>query len=243
MKQYFETSVYDKAYAYALDLAVSANIHIVKMNNNGEYFIANETKVKDLTIEDLQHDIMRRYFYGQYSADDIFDYDSIIAEDGFVTLYNKSGQPYPYYFADFTEEEKAELDKNPVIGGRYDYVKYCNAKSKNRDKKSEYEVHHIISAEAIRKTGFLNFNTAPCIRILKDDHKMTRSYGSDADSKKYREYQIELLKQGKIREVIKTEIYNIRLKFGSKYDDELREMLRYVNQLENNNWKVKNENI
>ncbi|MEE3422934.1 MAG: hypothetical protein VZR11_09575 [Succinimonas sp.] len=238
MKQYFETSVYDKAYAYALDLAVAANIHIVKMNNNGEYLIANETKVKDLTIEDLQHDIMRRYFYGQYSADDIFNYDSIIAEDGFVTLYNKSGQPYPYYFADFTEEEKAELDKNPVIGGRYDYVKYCNAKSKNRDKKSEYDVHHIISAEAIRKTGFLNFNTGPCIRILKSDHKFTKSYGPSKDAKYYRNHQIKLIKQGKIRELVIEEVQYIRLRFGSKYNNELSEMLRYVKQLENNNWKV-----
>ncbi len=231
-------SILDVAQVFAYAVAVSKDIHIIKRNKDGEYCIANETKLKNVTIKDLAHDFLEWYANGPSyrSADnDSVDSDNIIAEDRFVTQYNKMGQPYKRFIDDendLTEEEKAELDINPVTGGRYDYVKYCN-------KSSEHEVHHIISAEALKKTGFLDFNTGPCIRILKDDHRLTKSYGKNNESKIYREKQIKLIKEGKIREVIKEEIKQIRLKFGSKYNNELREMLRYVKTLENNNWKVR----
>ena len=120
---------------------------------------------------------------------------------------------------------------------------------------SVYDVHHIISVEAIKATGFLNFNKAPCIRILRLDHKLTGSYGRYAVSCNYRKKQIELIKQGKIRELIQDEINFIRSRFGSKYDKELEEMfgskydkeleemLKYVKKLETNNWEIRNESF
>ena len=106
------------------------------------------------------------------------------------------------------EKERAKLHEKPVTGGSYDYVKYCADSS-------VYDVHHIISVEAI-------------------NHKFTKSYGRQNISKKYRNNQIKLIRQGRIREVILEEINTIRSLFGSKYDKELEEMLKYVKKLEDN---------
>ena len=122
---------------------------------NGNYCIANETKIKGVTIENLAHSYTagRAYALGVITvAKNRFDPD-IVAEDGFVTLYTKSGRPYPHFFDDLSEKERAKLDEKPVTGGSYDYVKYCADSS-------VYDVHHIISVEAIKATGFLNFNKA-----------------------------------------------------------------------------------
>ena len=160
-----------------------------------------------------------------------YEFEDLIAEDGFVTLYRKNGSPYTFFLDDLTKEEIAELKKNPVVGGRYDYVKFCTDGS-------IYDVHHILSAEAIKKTGFLSYNTGPCIRILKCDHAKTKSYGNYKSAESYRMNQIDLIKKGKIREVIQEEIDAIRFEFGSKYDREIEEMLKYVAQLESNNWEI-----
>lgn len=205
---------------------------------NGNYFIANETKIKGVTIEDLAfyYAIGRAYALGVITAAKNRFNHVIIAEDGFVTLYTKSGRPYPHFFDDLNEKERAKLDEKPVTGGSYDYVKYCADSS-------VYDVHHIISVEAIKATGFLNFNKAPCIRILRLVHKLTGSYGRYAVSCNYRKKQIELIKQGKIRELIQEEVNFIRSRFGSKYDNELGEMLKYVKKLEDNNWEILNESF
>ena len=230
--------IWEQGTDFALCFAIAENIHIVKKDMNGNYCIANETKIKGVTIEDLAfyYAIGRAYALGfRTEINHKLDPD-IIAEDGFVTLYTKSGRPYPHFFDDLNEKERAKLDEKPVTGGSYDYVKYCADSS-------VYDVHHIISGEAIKATGFLNFNKAPCIRILRLDHKLTGSYGRYAVSCNYRKKQIELIKQGKIRELIQDEINFIRSRFGSKYDKELEEMLKYVKKLETNNWEIRNESF
>ena len=222
--------IWEQGTAYALCSAISDNIHILKKDMNGNYCIANETKIKGVTIENLAHSYTagRAYALGVITvAKNRFNH-VIIAEDGFVTLYTKSGRPYPHFFDDLSEKERAKLDEKPVTGGSYNYVKYCADSS-------VYDVHHIISVEAIKATGFLNFNKAPCIRILKSDHILTESFGSYAESSNYRKKQIELIKQGRISELIQEEVNFIHLRFGSKYDKELEEMLKYVKKLKTNN--------
>ena len=237
-KKYRGIPIWEQGTSYALCSAIADNIHILKKDMYGNYCIANETKIKGVTIEDLAfyYAIGRAYALGfRTEINHKLDPD-IIAEDGFVTLYTKSGRPYPHFFDDLSEKERAKLDEKPVTGGSYDYVKYCADSS-------VYDVHHIISVEAIKATGFLNFNKAPCIRILKSDHKFTKSYGRQNISKKYRNNQIKLIRQGRIREVILEEINTIRSLFGSKYDKELEEMLKYVKKLEDNNWEILNESF
>ena len=249
----------DIAHAYGLGWECSRNRYIAQRNIYGE---VNRNKSKNVTTKDIERAFMKGLACGLGCAcaereqtistinkvnlnkssgvflnneNDTIEYSSYfsdgIAEDRFVTLYTKTGRPYPYFFDDLREEEKAELDKKPVIGGRYDYVKYCTDGS-------VYDVHHIISAEALKATGLLSYNTAPCIRMLKSDHKETKSYGHLNSSKIYRNRQIELIQQGRIKEVILEEINTIRLLFCSLYDREIKEMLTFVNKLEDNNWEV-----
>ena len=237
-KKYRGIPIWEQGTSYALCSAIADNIHILKKDMYGNYCIANETKIKGVTIENLAHSYTagRAYALGVITvAKNRFDPD-IVAEDGFVTLYTKSGRPYPHFFDDLNEKERAKLDEKPVTGGSYDYVKYCADSS-------VYDVHHIISVEAIKATGFLNFNKAPCIRILKSDHILTESFGSYAESSNYRKKQIELIKQGRISELIQEEVNFIHLRFGSKYDKELEEMLKYVKKLEDNNWEILNESF
>lgn len=63
------------------------------------------------------------------------------------------------------------------------------------------------------------------------DHKNTASYGRDADARAYRERQQDLLSQGKLYEAIQMNIDDIRSKFGSKYDESIRQMLEYAKGL------------
>ena len=253
------SSIMDIAHAYGLGWECSRNRYIAQRNIYGE---VNRNKSKNVTTKDIERAFMKGWACELGCAcaereqtistinkvnlnkssgvflnneNDTIEYSSYfsdgIAEDRFVTLYTKTGRPYPYFFDDLSEEEKAVLDKKPVIGGRYDYVKYCTDGS-------IYDVHHIISAEALKATGLLSYNTAPCIRMLKIDHKKTKSHGRCKLSANYRTNQIKLIKQGRIKDVIQEEINTIRSLFGSRYDREIKEMLKFVNKLEDNNWEV-----
>ena len=94
-KNYRGVPIWEQGTAYALCSAISDNIHILKKDMNGNYCIANETKIKGVTIEDLAfyYAIGRAYALGFCTEiKHKFGHD-IIAEDGFVTLYTKSGRP------------------------------------------------------------------------------------------------------------------------------------------------------
>ena len=248
----------DIAHAYGLGWGCSRNRYIAKRNIYGE---VSSNQSENVTTKDIELAFMKGFAFAAgiecgkkhrreliistnnkvnfmnssgcflNNANDTIEYsqsfDDIIAEDRFVTLYTKTGRPYPYFFDELSEEEKAELDNNPITGGRYD----CTDGSL-------YDVHHIISAEALSATGLLSYNTAPCIRMLKSDHLDTKSYGRYKSSADYRKKQIELIQQGRIKDVIIEEINTIRSLFGSRYDREIKEMLKFVNKLEDNNWEV-----
>ena len=253
------SSIMDIVHAYALGWECSRNRYIAKRNIYGE---VNRNKSENVTMKDIERAFMKGYAFAagiacaykeqiastinkvnlnkssgvfRNNENDTIEYSPYfcdgIAEDRFVTLYTKTGRPYPYFFNELSEEEKAVLDKKPVIGGRYDYVKYCTDGS-------VYDVHHIISAEALKASGLLSYNTAPCIRMLKSDHKETKSYVHMNNSKVYRNRQIELIQLGRIKEVILEEINTIRSLFGARYDREIKEMVKFVKKLEDNNWEV-----
>ncbi len=78
----------------------------------------------------------------------------------------------------------------------------------------ELEVHHC-PANSING---LNKDDGPSIQMLYEDHRATKSCGSSEDAKAYRAKQIELIRQWKFREAMQMDIYDIRSKFGSKYD-------------------------
>jgi len=65
----------------------------------------------------------------------------------------------------------------------------------------------------------------PSVWMEKPDHKKTASWGSGKEAQAYRRRQADLIKQGKLREAIQMDIDDIRAKFGSKYDENIRQML------------------
>ncbi len=52
-----------------------------------------------------------------------------------------------------------------------------------------------------------------------EDHKLTDSYGSSAESVAYREQQKLLIEQGKFDDAFLMDVNDIQSLFGNKYDD------------------------
>jgi hypothetical protein len=91
----------------------------------------------------------------------------------------------------------------------------------------KYEVHHI-PADSV---SYLERNNGPAIKMEKEDHHNTASFGSSKEAQEYRAKQKELIEQGNFEEAVQMDIDDIKEKFGNKYDDAIAEMKDYINQL------------
>lgn len=120
--------------------------------------------------------------------------------------------------AERTGEMKSEPEE--VKGGSY-------RDTKRTSDGETHEVHHTPSDEAaeLGKDG-------PAIKMEKEDHHKTASYGNSKEAREYRAQQKELIDQGKFREAVQMDIDDIRSKFGDKYDEGISQMKDYVDQLE-----------
>lgn len=105
---------------------------------------------------------------------------------------------------------------------------------------STHEAHHLIPQKLLIITGILKVSEGPSIRMKKEDHELTRSYkrGYMLRNDFFRKQQ-EYLEALNIREAVEMEIAEIKAKFGSKYDDAIREVREYVTKLEK---QLKNHN-
>lgn len=119
-----------------------------------------------------------------------------------------------------TEAEDGE-EVQEKKGGRYADVK------KDSDG-STHEVHHMPADNASN----LERDDGPAIRMEKEDHRKTASCGNSREAREYREKQRKLIEEGKFREALQMDIDDIHEKFGDKYDEEIAEMLEYVDELE-----------
>lgn len=106
-------------------------------------------------------------------------------------------------------------------GGSYDEV--C----KGSDGKYT-QVHETPSFES---TGAEKRKTGPSIKMTKEDHRLTASYGRSTDSKLYRAEQRRLIEAGNYHDAIQMDINDITSKFGDKYDDAIGEMLQYAESI------------
>ena len=179
----------------------------------------NETSSGAIT----QDELLREYFY----FDTPYPFRAIfirigedLAEDAFRTGHRKNGSTYVYYIADPVYGNKE------VLGGSYAYVKhFANSKT--------HEAHHLIPAKLLKMTGILGYMDGPCIRMEIKDHKQTRSHNNrgmlDED---YFKKQLDCLKSNNISLAVEIEIADIQEKFGSKYDDAIKEVREYVSILE-----------
>lgn len=98
-----------------------------------------------------------------------------------------------------------------------------------------YDVHHLIPVKLLNLTGILKEWEGPCIRMENKDHLATESYGNKSMlNNDYIQLQLEFLNAKDIRSAVELEIADIRAKFGSKYEDAIRDVMKYVSQLEKN---------
>lgn len=114
-----------------------------------------------------------------------------------------------------------EAEKKPdKMGGSYKEVF-------NGGEGDKYEVHHI-PADTISP---LERNDGPAIKMEKEDHANTASYGNSRHAREYREKQKELIDKGKFSDAIQMDIDDIHEKFGDKYDDAIAQMQEYVDKI------------
>lgn len=143
-----------------------------------------------------------------------------LTEDAFYTGHRKDGTSYVYHTDDDVFGNKE------ILGGSYEAVKHFS------DGKI-HDVHHLIPVKLLNLTGILKEWEGPCIRMEKKDHATTESYGNKSMLKNdYILLQLEYLKAKDIHSAVELEIADIRAKFGSKYEDAIRDVMKYVSQLE-----------
>lgn len=87
-----------------------------------------------------------------------------------------------------------------------------------------YEAHHM-PADSVSPHSH---GSGPTIAMLKEDHKLTASWGRSREANSYRQAQAKLIKEGKFMEAVQMDIIDIRSKFGSKYDPAIKQMLEYM---------------
>ena len=133
----------------------------------------------------------------------------------------------------FEIKDESYFGDKIVIGGSYEFVQHFADSS-------THEAHHLIPQKLLKITGILRVFEGPSIRMKKEDHELTRSYkrGYMLRDDFFRK-QLEYLKDLNIRSAVEMEIAEIKAKFGSKYDDAIREVREYVTKLEK---QLKNQN-
>ena len=119
--------------------------------------------------------------------------------------------------------ELKAIEQTEVTGGSYRDVKATSDGS-------THEVHHIPAFQSYEGNLDLAFKDGPAIKMEKDDHRMTASWGPSSDARDYRAKQAELIKEGNFKDAMQMDIDDIRDKFGDKYDDAIAQMLSYAKE-------------
>lgn len=71
----------------------------------------------------------------------------------------------------------------------------------------------------------------PAIVMDKADHEKTASWGNSKEARAYRQKQKDLINEGRIMDAIQMDIDDIKSKFGGKYDEAIKQMLAYAEEL------------
>lgn len=130
-----------------------------------------------------------------------------------------TGHEYVAKYDDFAKIANKEIVTEPE-GGSYGDVKKHNTKP-------GVEINHVPANSASE----IRTNDGPAVKMEKHDHWNTASWGNSKEAKEYRQKQAELIKQGKLRDAIQMDIDDIRSKWGNKYDEAIKQMLAYVDEM------------
>lgn len=120
----------------------------------------------------------------------------------------------------FDIDKRVDTESDIKSGGSYKEVK------KNSGEGSE--VHHM-PADCVSP---LERDDGPAIKMDKEDHMQTASWGASREAGEYRAHQKELINNGDFKGAVQMDIDDIKSKFGDKYDKQISQMLNYVNKLE-----------
>jgi RHS repeat-associated protein len=86
------------------------------------------------------------------------------------------------------------------------------------------EINHIPPKSVVPDT-LSTESRGPAIQMDYDDHRAVYSTGSSRQAKAWRQWQQELIDAGRIDEAVQMDIDDVRRRFGTKYDDSIKEML------------------
>lgn len=109
-----------------------------------------------------------------------------------------------------------------VLGGSYQEVKNGYPKGSHN-----YHAHHLYAKSSYKGVLGLNRDQGPSIRMTAEDHMELAS----SISKKHRNDQRDLLKQGKYREAWDMDVKDIRNKFPNKYDQHINQAEKHLLKL------------
>jgi hypothetical protein len=124
-----------------------------------------------------------------------------------------------------TQSKKLRKDPPPVYGGgSYQDLKDHPANPKKNVPGTE--INHIPPDSVMENIPGWDYDAGSAIQMDYIDHRQVRSTGSSADSIAYRAHLEKLVKNGQIGDAIALDVDDIQGKFGSRYDDALREMIR-----------------
>jgi hypothetical protein len=125
--------------------------------------------------------------------------------------------------------------KLQVMGGPYNSV---------RQQTNGGEVHHTPADSVVKNYSWISRvftswredrlinDIAPTIWMTADDHRLTKSYASGVEPDAYRAKQDALIRSGDFRGAIQMDINDIQSEFGHKYDPGIKQMLNYIDRLE-----------
>ena len=128
-----------------------------------------------------------------------------------------------------TQEGMREYNTQVVLkagkqGGSYNEVK-------SNSNGNYTEVHETPSYESTGTNLPREQSNGPSIKMTKEDHHNTASWGRSREAADYRNAQKALIEQGKYKEAIQMDINDIRNKFGNKYDEGIKQMIEYAKQI------------
>lgn len=123
------------------------------------------------------------------------------------------------------EPAQTEVEQPEVKGGSYRDVK------KSSDGTVE-EVHHMPAFQSYESNSELGlvFKDGPAIKMTKEDHQLTASWGRSLDAQNYREKQAEFIREGNFKEAMQMDIDDIHKKFGDRHDDAIDQVLTYAEE-------------
>jgi len=127
------------------------------------------------------------------------------------SLTTAGGKMANYVFAGSGSPDDGE-ETPSVKGGPYENVRRGNIGG---------QVHHAPAASVSPYSRV----KGPSVWMETADHMRTASWGSLRDARAFRQQQADLIAQGRLREAIQIDINDIRSKFGTKYDEHIRQML------------------